>query len=240
LPGYEDEPQANTSVKQDWSGNVPVGSVVLYSAITLVVIVALFLVLAKLGSEPQVQISVGTRPAQGWEQFTDDDKSITFYIPLEWDRHDGSGDNEAQIDALASENRWLIAGTVPLGNAVDDLELAFVGLGPTIGQDIIPAFMVVATSKKLNRLSYEDAEIFLDEGEFTLAELRFIDNFDRSHLSIITENTLENEDIQLRCQQQFVKGEESGMLVSMCAPSVRYTDHQSLFEEILNHFQRLT
>jgi hypothetical protein len=134
----------------------------------------------------------------------------------------------------------LIAGTYPLGEAVDDLELAIVGFGPAMGVDIIPAFMVVATSNKLNRLSYEDAEIFLVEGDFSLAELRYIDNFDRSHLSITTETTLDGSENSIRCRQQFVKGEESGMLVSLCAPSYRYAVHQFLFEEILNSFQRLS
>ncbi|MGB3713921.1 MAG: hypothetical protein WA996_05765 [Candidatus Promineifilaceae bacterium] len=229
-------------MKDGWGRSASVSSVVLYAGITVVVVIVLIIVMSSLGNEPQVQVSIGTRAPDDWELVTTADKSLTAHLPQGWNWFDRANvEQEDRLRELIAEDGSFLAGTFPLGGAVDDLEVVFLAVGPTSGSSILPTFMVVATSEKLNRLSYGDTSVFLDEGDFTISEMRYIDNFDRSYLSIVTEPELESAGDQLRCRQQFIKGEDEGMLLALCAPTTRfYTVQQIIFEEIFNSFQRLS
>jgi hypothetical protein len=241
LPGYEEEALEEVRVKEGWGPSTSSTSIIVYAGITVAVFAALILVMIALGERPQVQVSIGTRPADEWELVTNADQSLTTHLPQEWSWFDGSlVEHSDQLRSLIAEESSFLRGTHPLGGGVDDLEFDFLAISPKRGSESTPVFMIVATSEKLNRLSYNDAAIYLDEGDFVISELIFNDNFERSHLTIVTQTELEPDGATLRCRQQFIKGEESAMLLALCAPSNLYTSQQTLFEEIWNNFQRLS
>lgn len=241
LPWYEEDGPEEVRVKEGWGRSAPMPSVVFYAGITVAVVIALIIVMSSLGSQPQVQVSIGTRPADDWELVTDANTSLTAHLPLAWNWYDSANvEQNDRLRNLVNDDRSFLSGTFPLGEAVDDLEVRFLAHRPRAGSGTVPTFMIVATSQKLNRLSYDDAAVFLDEGDFAISELRYIDNFQRSFLSIVTETELEVSGDRLRCRQQFIRGKHEGMLLSLCAPTNFYTAQQGTFEEIWNSFQRLS
>jgi len=241
LPWYEENAAEEVRVKEGWGLRASPSSILIYAGITIFVVLALVFVMSALAGQPKVQVSLGTRPAEGWEVITDADQTITAYLPLEWTWYDGA-DSEGQdrISTLLAESGHYLEGTNPLGGAVDDLTVAFLALSPVTSSDGISPFMIVARSEKLNRLEYDDASIFVDEGDAVISELRFIDNFERSHLKVVTEQELGSTNERLRCRQQFIRGEDASVILSLCAPARYYTSQQTLFEEIANSFQRLS
>jgi hypothetical protein len=241
LPWHDEDSPEKVSVKEVWGRSAPASSFVLYAGITAVVLIALIAVMLSLGSQPQVQVSVGTREPDEWDLVTDENRTLTAYLPQEWSLFDSAiHDQDVRLDELTMEDESYLSGTSPLGGAVDDLEVIFLALSPSLGASTSPTFMIVAESEKLNRLSYGDASLYVDEGDFSISELRFIDNFERSYLTITSEPELETDGDPLRCRQQFIKGEDTGMLFALCAPVRFYTAQQVRFEEIFNSFQRLS
>jgi hypothetical protein len=241
LPWYKDDASEEVSVKEGWGRTASVSSVVLYAGITIAVVIGLIIVMSSLGSQPQVQVSIGTRTLDDWQLVTDANKSLTAHLPQGWSWFDSAIDEQAgHLRGLIAEDGSFLTGASPLGGAVDDLEVVFVALSPTTGANGLPTFMVVAKSEKLNRLSYGEASVFLDEGDFSISEMRYIDNFDRSYLSIVAQPESETVGGQLRCRQQFIKGDDDGMLFALCAPERSYPAQQIIFEEIYNSFQRLS
>jgi hypothetical protein len=241
MPWYDEDALEKVQVKDGWGRNAPPSSLFLYAGITVAVLLGLFLVMASLGQQPQVQITLGTRPPDEWELITSVDKNLTFHIPVEWNWFDaGDSDHQDRLHTLVAGDKSYLAGTLPLGEAVDDLEVLFLAHSPLVSSEVTPAFMVVATSSKLNRLTYEDAITYLREGDFVLSQLQLIDNFEKSHLSIIVETASQDPSLdRLRCRQQFIRGDDLGMLATLCAPIQRYTANQATFEEIARSFQRL-
>lgn len=241
LPWYEEDAPEEISVKEGWGRSASASSIVLYAGITVAVVFALIIVMSSLGSQPQVQVSIGTRAPDEWELITDANRSLTAYLPQDWTWFDSANVEQGdRLRELIAEDGSFLSGTFPLGGAVDDLEVVFLALSPTMDSSTLPTFMVVAKSEKLNRLSYGDASVYLDEGDFSISEMRYIDNFERSYLSIVTEPEVESAGDQLRCRQQFIKGEDEGMLLALCAPVRFYTAQQIIFAEIFNSFQRLS
>jgi len=241
LPWYDEEATEEVRVKEGWGPRASTSSVIFYAGITVVVVLALIFVMSSLANQPQVQVTIGTRPVEGWELITDVDQSLTTHLPQDWTWFD-SADSEqsSQILELLAGSEAYLSGTNPLGGAVDDLEVVILALGSTLNLDVASPFLIVSRSEKLNRLSYDDAAVFLDEGDFNISELRFIDNFERSHLKIVVEPNTDDSSDRLRCRQQFIRGEEESLLLSLCAPVIFYATQQAIFEEIANNFQRLS
>jgi hypothetical protein len=129
--------------------------------------------------------------------------------------------------------------TQPFGLETEDMDILFAAQGPQPGSGE-PPFMIVASSPLLNRLTYDEAVAFLRNSDYDLQEVRYVDNFDKSHVSIIANTPIdEASDEAIRCRQQFVLGRDESLLASMCAPAGRYTAYANQFLEILTSFQHL-
>ena len=241
LPWFEEDDTEEVRVREGWGARATPTSLITYAVITIIVIAALFIVTVLLAGQPKVQSSLGTRPAEGWREFTNDGKTLRTYLPETWTVLDGTlPDQGEQIAELLDERGYLIQGAYPLGSAVDDLEVIFAAQGTPEAPSGVTPFMIVAESKKLNRLEYSDASLFLDEGDFAISELKYIDDFEKSHLKIVMEQQLPDQRDTIRCRQQFIKGENLGMLMALCAPIRYYASQQAIFEEISSIFQRLS
>ena len=241
VPWFDEDVTEEVRVKEGWGLRASPSSILIYAGITVVVILALVFVMSSLAGQPKIQVSLGTRPVEGWEVVTDSGQTLTTYLPQEWTRYDGADPEQGEkISELLAENGHFLEGTNPLGGAVDDLSVAFLAQSTVRSSEGISPFMIVARSEKLNFLEYDEASIFVDEGDIAISEMRFIDNFERSHLKIVAEQELESANERLRCRQQFIRGEGDAVLLSLCAPVRCYTSQQTIFEEIANSFQRLS
>ena len=119
-----------------------------------------------------------------------------------------------------------------------DMQVTFVALDEGSGTDAGEFFLVVGLSRRLAGLTYEEAGQFLSQSDYAVRRVEYIDDFDRSHLSIDVE--VQADDIDegiLRCQQQFIRGDSESMLASLCGPRRFYLNRQFEISKILDSFQ---
>ena len=241
LAGREKLKSTKVKVKEGWQQSVSPEAVAIYAGITVIVILATFLVMSILGQQPRVQVRFGEKRPINWNEITSADKTFIVTLPENWQLLDG--ENEIQrptLDALISENQLFHLATYPFGAEVDDVRISFLAESQPTTTEQQPAFLVVALSELLNRLTYEEAINFLLSSEYQISEARFVDNFDRSHVSILVRTDVsEGDTVTIRCRQQFIHGESETMLVSLCATATRYPAYSTIFEDILGSFQRL-
>lgn len=240
LPGRDDAGRKKVKVRESWTRDSGPASVAIFAGLTLLVAVAALLVMSALGSQPQLQIRLGTRARPEWTFFTAANGLFTVTLPDSWSWRDGTDPAAASalLTLLDSGERYQSA-LEPFGLETDDLAILFAAEGPQPGSGD-PPFMIVASSPLLNRLTYDEAVTFLRDSDYDLQEVRHIDDFDKSHVSIIANTPIdESSDETIRCRQQFILGREESLLASMCAPSGRYTAYSNQFLEILSSFQHL-
>jgi hypothetical protein len=239
LPGREESKAPQKQVKEGWQQSSPPATVAMYAGITIAVILAAFLVMVYLGRLPLLQIRFGTRAPDQWETIVSADNGFILSLPGSWGWTDGTIEDQAMAinDLLGADNKYGF-GTFPFGAEVDDLKIQFIAEPSSPPGNQLSPFLVIARSRLLNRLTYEEAVDFLLTSDYRVKEARFVDNFDKSHVSIIVQTSLA-EDLELNCRQQFILGESEAMLVSLCSPSSRYQANIATFEGILESFQRL-
>lgn len=240
LPGREDAGRKKVKVRESWAREAGPGSVAVFAGLTLLVVVAALLVSIALGRRPQLQVRLGTRPPPNWTFYTASDESFTVSLPDSWTWLDDNdpqvtGELQAMIDG---DERFRLA-THPLGAEVDDLIIRFLAHGQQL-DDRHRSFMIIAGSSLLNRLTYREAVSFLSQSDYDLQEVRFVDDFDKSHVRIIVNTPLtDGSGEAIRCRQQFVLGRSESLLASLCAPENAYPALASQFDEIMTTFQHL-
>lgn len=239
IPGREENDIRAEQVKEEWKRTTSTSLVAIYAVITTIVIVGALLLMAYLGRLPLVQIGLGTRTQAEWLSISSDDKGFILSLPESWTWFDGAfEDQQAIINELVTKDPRYLLGTHPFGAEVDDVVIRFVAVESALATNQSSPFLVVGQSRLLNRLSYEEAEEFLLKSDYQVSQASFINNFDKSHLSIFV-RTEHSEVNSLRCRQQFILGESEALLVSVCAPSSRYQVYANTFDDILSSFQRL-
>lgn len=239
LPGRKEKNTPKEQVKEKWQVLVSPSSVAMYAGMTIFVILAALLVMVYLGRLPLVQVRFGTRIPAHWQQIISADNGFILSLPESWWWIDGSIDDRGITisDQLAKEKRFDM-GTHPFGAEVADLEIQFIAETSSPSEAQLPLFLVIARSNLLNRLTYEEAKDFLLQSDYQVNEAQFVEDFDKSHLSIDVHTDLD-ENLAMHCRQQFIRGDTEAMLMSLCAPSSRYQANINIFEGILESFQRL-
>jgi hypothetical protein len=240
LPGRESAGRKKVKVREGWTRGSGPASIAIFAGLTLLVALAALLVMSWLGDRPQLQLRLGTRIRPDWTLVTAADERFTAILPDGWSWRDGTdpADAAALQTLLESDQRYQLA-THPLGAETEDQTILFAALGPqpSTGE---PPFMIVAASSLLNRLTYDEAVAFLKESDYDLEMVRYVDDFDKSHVSIIVTTPIDpSSDETIRCRQQFVLGREESLIASLCAPSARYSAYSNQFNEILANFQHL-
>lgn len=240
LPGRENAGRKKIKARDSWLREAGPGSVAVYAGLTLLVVAAALMLTRTLGSQPQLQVRLGTRTSQGWTFFTAEDRRFTVTLPDSWTWLDGTDPAVAEsLRSKVEESPHFQLATHPLGAETSDLTILFVAEGRQTSDGEGP-FMTIGTSPLLNRLTYQETVSFLMNSDYDVQEVRFVDDFDKSHVSIIINTPLTGEAGRtIRCRQQFVLGREESLLASLCAPEDNYPAHSSQFDEIMATFQYL-
>ena len=225
-----------------WQGSGKTSAVLAYSIMTILVIVAALVIMGMIGSQPMLQIAVGTQTPKEWKSISPADKAFFVNLPEEWTVwHGADAEQSESLNRRLSENEFLTLGTHPFGAEVDDLKISFLAQEGNAINGTPHLFLVIANSQKLAGLSYDEAIQFLSNSDYQVRETRIVDNFDKSNLSIYVRTPLddEQEDVLL-CRQQFITGDADVMLVALCAPAGRFLGQQAQILTILESFQRLS
>ncbi len=240
LPGREHAARKRVRVRESWARDGGPAAIAVYGGLTVLVVLAALLVMRSLGQKPQLQVRLGNRTPPGWTFLPGGDGRFTVTLPDTWTWFEGAIPAEAEaLESLIQGDNRLPMATHPLGAETDDMQILFAAEGQP-GDPDSSLFMVVAASDRLNLLTYDEALAFLLKDNSDLGEVRFVDNFDKSHVSIIATTPLDDSsEAAIRCRQQFVLGREVSLLASLCAPAGDYAAYGDHFDEIMASFQHL-
>lgn len=237
-PSPAGEPAAQ--VKERWQEPRASSEIAFYIGLTVLVIVGVLLVIGRLGRYPLVRASIGERPLSEWDNISDADLTYALQLPREWERYDGQDPDQAAAFRQQFEQSELYRqGTLPLTSGVGDIQYLLLALSPK-PRESPPAFLIVAKSETLSRLDYQEALQFLAESEVTVSEAFVVEDFDREFLSTLVDIPVEAEGFEnLRCRQQFIRGQSESLLTALCAPEQRYAFYEESFGVIYQSFQSL-
>jgi len=245
LAGRENAGSKKVKVRDGWTQGAGTSSVIIFGAMTLLVVLSTILVMASLGRQPQLQVRFGTRTQSGWSFVTSASRQFTISLPDSWSWIDGTDPAFAEeLAKLVEDQPLLRLASYPLGAEVQDLTIHFAAGITHPGDERTPK-LIIASSPLLNQLTYQEALEFLANSEYNLEQVSFVDDFDKSHLSIVVDTPLGSNALNvetgesIRCRQQFVLGKHQSLLISLCARPSQSRANAPTFDEILASFQRL-
>jgi hypothetical protein len=245
LPGRQGTGRKKVKARESWTRDGGPASIAIFGSLTLLVVVAAALVMATLGRQPQLQVRLGTRTRPGWTLLAPANRAFTVTLPDSWSWLDSTDPGAAaELDALIRTEPRLRLATHPLGAETEDMRILFAAGDPLPAHDLTP-ILVVAASSLLNRLTYQEAVSFLSGSDYDILGVRFIDDFDKSHVDILVDTPPVDPSGQaesaaaIRCRQQFVLGRQQSLLLSLCAPPGRFDAYTHVFDQILASFQHL-
>ncbi len=257
LAGVDIEAPEKVAVNQGWQQTQSLGAIGGYVAVAVFVILAAAVITRLLGNQPIVTANVGDRAPDGWETIIDFRSTFTFDLPQEWtwfERERRERRSDPPIQSLVDAGDIFMLGASPFGAETDDMEIAFLAVPISDTADFedqmavtqafitADAFMLVANSRLLNDLTYEETVLFLLSSEYQILGAEQVEGIDSSHIAVHVETPIgeESDFDYLRCSQQFFLGEEDSMLVTLCAKNTVYTTYQRTFSSILTSFRRLS
>lgn len=226
-------PQLREKWQQETGEEAKVRPVIVYSVVTVVVVCLALAVTLYLGRQPLVQAAVQL-PPEGWDFISNIQRTFTTAVPESWTLFD-IDDTDAvadEFDTLLSDHPILTEATAPLGTAVEDTYVIY-GSGPVdeTGDLETEGFLVVARSNLLNDMTPDALLALATESDMDVNNGEYVENFDKSHLSLDVD--IPDGEETLRCRQQIIPGVAYTMIVSVCG-----RDHNEL-ARVLDLFQRL-
>jgi hypothetical protein len=232
------EPQAAAPALEAFS----LSAVLIYGAVTAIVLIGLWLALQTLGRHPLVLLNPDTNVNTGWIPVTDEALRFTLDIPPTWQsfaRQDPQ--QQTDFEALIADNEQFSTAVSLLSTPLPDMEILLIVIGEKAEQiTTSPGFVVVARSEALSRLSL-DEQVALAQRPVAGIELHQVTFFrsfvgdNRASLSLKIPATRD----ALICQQHLVQGAGEGYLLAGCAPETRVQAYSEPIEKILASFQLL-
>lgn len=240
LPDREIIGDEQVSFREGWAQRTSSRQAIFYLGMTIFLIIAAVCLMLILGQQPVVQIGFTTREPENWQDIVVQDHSLLMALPPAWQWYDDSVEaTYADFDSVLAQEKTYALGLKPLGDWATDLEIMFLARESDKFEEGAGAFLIVGRSQRLKQLSSQEAVQILTTNDL-VSETTVVDNFDKSHLSIMIELPLkENAGDLLLCRQQFVPGEMAAYLMSVCAPSQRYLGLETTLNEIYDSFQVL-
>ena len=251
LAGRDPEQPDKVAVKKGWQQTQSIGAAGGYITIAVMVVLATVFVTRLLGTQPRVAASVGERPPEGWETIQDFARTFTFHLPEEWSWFEPTRRekrSDPPLETMLADNSSFLLGTHPFGAEAEDLEIIFLGTEimtetqTAASAELADAFLLVAKSSQLNRLTYEEVAQFLQSSSYRILEVEIVEELDNSYMGVQVETPV-GDDLNFaywRCRQQFFLGDEESLLVTVCAKDTVYTAYQRTFDTILTRFRRLS
>jgi len=239
-------PREATSARARARGEVAPGAttdydlraLAIYGALTLAIILSLWLVMRALGRQPILVRSAGPDFNGQWMTVTDAELRYTLTLPANWQWFDAAyrGQTALLPDVIA---RQPYAGRAlqPLGEAVGDVEILALAVDtPNLDDPQPAAFAVVGRSARLAALDPQGALDLLGEQTLPVSETD-VD----THLAGQPQARFNVLDLPnaYHCRHLFTSDGATAYLVAACAPQSRYGTQRHELDDILRSFQLL-
>lgn len=192
----------------------PFSAVVIYVGLTAVVILGALLLTAFLGRQPRLQAASVQAP-ETWQRVTNGDETFTVFLPADWRFFDaGDAQQRDTLERLLAENALFREALHPW-HEVRDVEVVFLATSdPPEAAGPPEELFIVARSAILNRLTYFELVSVVEQGDVIISSAEVVEDYDRRY-AYVQLRTPE----ALRCQQQFILGEDDVLLAVFCARS---------------------
>ena len=218
-------------------------SISVYSVITLVVGVALFMTMNALGQQPLVTVNPRTGIQKGWQPFTDEARTFTLDLPPEWTLFHGEERSQGtQLAAMLAANPQFTAAVSALGELTAGTEpLLLATYRNERFETETPAFVIVGRNRRFTQATPEQILNFIRQNSEAInlreSEL-FLSFYGDNRPNVLLD--LPHTDAELTCRQQIVADEQTGYLLVGCAPSAHFSPYSEDITDVLNSFQPLT
>lgn len=210
-----------------------------YGALTLLVVLGLWLVMRSLSRQPILVRSAAFDLGGDWVAVTDVDLVFTLSLPTDWQWLDvGFREQSELLERVLDRQRYVDRALRPLGANAGDVDILAVAVDTqTLEEDVPQPFMVVGRSARLAGLTPEEALIQLAEQPLpTTGES--IDT--RLTGQTQARFTVLDQANAYQCRHLFVPDQAgSAYLVAACAPQTRFGALARDLDEILDSFQLL-
>lgn len=225
--------QATRQKPEGRSKGRPPSAVVIYTGLTLAVILGALILTAFLGRQPRLQ-AASIRPPDEWQRVTNTDETFTLFLPAGWRLFD-SGNNEqrATLERLLAANDVFRDALHPW-REVRDVEAIFLAASdPPVAGGPPEELFVVARSTALNRLTYAELISVVEQGNVIVSAAEVEEDYDRryAYIQLRTPGAL-------ACQQQFIHGDEELLLAAFCGRSEEPSN--ATLQLVRRTFQRLS
>jgi hypothetical protein len=190
--------------------------VAIYSALCITVIAAACVLTVLLGAQPRAS-AAGTSPPEGWLAVVDRQRTISLFLPEQWQIWDATNEAErTEVDAIFGRAPIYHEATAPLGTLAADIEpvLFATGAEATDFQEAGP-FLLVAESQTLNRLDRPEAVGLARAARVPVLSATTVEDLEASYVALLVAPEGEADDTW-RCQQQFTTGREDAVIVALC------------------------
>jgi hypothetical protein len=213
-------------------------AIIVYGALTAVILVALLVVMRSLGRQPLLVAGADLRLGDDWTAVTDNNLRYVLSLPSGWQWLDGAyREQQGLLDELAASVpniRWSLA---PLGEVAGDLELLAVAYQPEppeVGGPFV--FVAIGRSQRLGQIAPQQALELLAERSLPLAATDLIENIPGQPQARFA---LLDNSRQVQCRTLFMPNDDEsvGYLVTACAPQESFGRVQRDLDRILDSFQ---
>lgn len=210
-----------------------------YGLLTLVIVVALWLIMRSLSRQPILVSSADFDFGGQWVTVTDADLRYTLSIPTEWQWIDlAYGDQSELLSMVTARQAYINHALRPLRDLAGEVETVGLAVGArNLDEEQPMPFLLIAQSERLSGVEAQFVLDLVDDGSFLIAD-QTID----THLAGQTQARFSvlDQPNAYQCRHLFVTGEgKPGYLVAGCAPQHRFATMQSDLDDILNSFQLL-
>lgn len=192
----------------------PLSAIVVYAGLTAAVILGALLLTAFLGRQPRLQGATVQVPEE-WQRMTNEGETFTVFLPDGWHVFDSGDAQERDTLARLLADNALFRDALHPWHEVRDVEVLFLATSdpPETAGPPDELFMA-ARSAILNRLTYAELVSVVEQSDVIISTAAVVDDYDRRY-AYVQLRTPE----ALRCQQQFILGDEELLLAAFCARS---------------------
>ncbi len=203
-----------------------------YSAVTLVLVLLALVLLRQLGRQPLLQIVPGYARPAGWVTVTPPDRAFTLDLPPTWGQASGPLADSGGAPLLKAD---LVALAYPLVAPPVTATVVWAAWSGARLEDAA-ARLVIVRDEALVGLDLETAAARAEATDLAALNATVVDDFARSHVSLLLEMTRPNWGRQ-RCRQQIYPA--TALVVAVCGTPERFRFEAQTVETILQSFQPL-
>jgi hypothetical protein len=198
----------------------PLTAVSVFALLTLMTIVLLWLATQVLSRYPIIQLDPQAPVKPGWTAFVDHRSNFMLDLPPRWSwLEDETGAELAALTAAIAEQSQFEAALAPLAWEANDTEVRLLAQPVEPVDEVVPGFVIVGESARLNRLTTTQIQALLKRGaeNVQVGETAVSQDLHGNDMvTAVTQFTINNQTWQ--CQQHIIQSQTSNYIVAVCQP----------------------